>query len=97
MFSSANKLSVIGIILGVLNLMIAALLLLYFTSVELGFALTFCAIVYLLTTSVILMLVSCGLRGAAQDMMLNDEGYMSRITDLRKRVEYLEKRLEEIQ
>ena len=92
MFSSANKLSVIGIVLGVLNLMIAALLLLYFTSAELGFALTFSAIVYLLTTSVILMLLACGLRGAAQDMMLNDEGYMSRITDLRKRVEYLEKR-----
>ena len=92
MFSTANKLSVIGIILGVLNLIVAAMLLLYFRSAGLGFALTFCGIIYLVTTSVILMLLACGLRGAAQDMTLNDESYMSRITDLRKRVEYLEKR-----
>lgn len=92
MFSSANRLSLFGIILSALNIAVSLLLLFFFQDAHLGFALEFCAIVFLLTTSAILLMISCGLRGATQDMTLNDETYITKLNDLRKRVEALENR-----
>lgn len=92
MFSSANRLSLFGIILSALNIAVTVILLFFFQSANLGFALEFCLIVFLLTNAAVLLLVSCGLRGAAQDMTMNDETYITKLNDLRKRVEALENR-----
>ena len=92
MFSGANRLSLFGIILSALNIAVSVLLLFFFQSANLEFALEFCAIVFLLTTSAVLLMISCGLRSAADDMNMNDETYITKLNDLKKRVEALENR-----
>ena len=92
MYSSATRLSVFAIILSALNITVSLLLLFFFQSADLDFALEFCAIVFLLTTSAIMLMISCGLRGAVQDATMCDETYMTKLLELRKRVEALENR-----
>ena len=94
MFSSANRLSLFGIILSAVNIFISLLLLLKVLSSGLGYAMEFCASAFLITNTLSLILISCGLRGAAQDMTLNDETYISKINNLRKRIEALENKLQ---
>jgi len=91
MYSSVYKLSVFGIILGAVNLFCTIPLVNYLGNAHnISWAISFAAIIFVVTAPVTLLLVSCALRSAAQDLTMNDETYMTKITDLKKRVEELE-------
>lgn len=94
MYSGTVKLATVGIILSTLNIFCVAPVLLYLNSLKnLPWPYFFAMSIVLVTASAILLLTSCALRSAAQDMNMNNETYMTKITDLKKRVDELEKKV----
>lgn len=94
MYSSAVRLSTIGIILGAINIFCVAPILLYLKNLKsLDWPYFFAISIVLVTASLIQLLVSCALRSATQDMSMNDETYMTKITALKKRVDELENKV----
>lgn len=91
MLSTAKNLSTVGIILGIIDLFFSLPLLMYLRDLNnMSWAYYFSACIVLLAGAAALLLISCALRSAAQEMQMNDETYMSRIIDLKKRVDELE-------
>ena len=91
MYSGTVKLATVSIILGAINVFCVLPILMYLKSLKtLPWPYFFAMCIVLVTASLILLLTSCALRSAAQDMSMNDETYMTKITELKKRVEELE-------
>ena len=91
MYSTAVRLSTFGIILSAVNVFCVAPIILYLKNLKsLDWPYFFAISIVLVTASLILLLTACALRSAAQDMSMNDETYMTKITELKKRVEELE-------
>jgi len=92
MLATTKKISLFCAVAAAVNIVIGVLLLLYFQTLKLGFAVVFCLSVYLITTSGILLGITCALRSTCTDINLDNESITKDIVSLRKRVQELEKR-----
>ena len=88
MYSNARMLSMFAVILGAINAVMSALLMLGVD--DRNFASWFTTIVFLITNAAVLLLLAAGLRSTTTDLSVNDEGTQSQIRALKKRVEELE-------
>ena len=97
MFSSLKKLSVFAIILSICNLAFSAMLCLYLSALEsvLGFPIMFCIQTFFMTTSILLVAISIAMRNCHKDIEIQTEHDANVTRDLKKRVEALEKKLEQ--
>ena len=94
MYSGTNKLASFSIILSVINIFCILPIIGYLKNLK-GFdwAFFFAAAIALVCSSLALIITACALRGAAQNLNFNDETYMNKITELKKRVEELENKV----
>ena len=91
MYSGTNKLASFGIILGVINIFCILPLIGFLNNLKnFPWAFFFATAIALICSSVALIVMACALRGVAQSLTMNDETYMNKITELKKRVEELE-------
>ena len=94
MYSTAKLLSIFCVILAVANVVAALMLLLYFTRSNLGFTTVFTAIMYLLSATGILTLLTTALRSLCQDLQSEFDSTSEQIHELKKEIDSLEKKLE---
>ena len=92
MLATAKKISLFCAIAAAVNIVVGVLLLLYLQTVKLGFAVVFCLSMYLVTTSGILLGITCALRSASSDIVLDTEYLTKDIVSLKKKVHELENR-----
>ena len=94
MYSTAIRLSAFGIVLSAINIFCVAPILMFLKSIKtLPWAYFFAISIVMITAALALLMISIALRGAAQDMNMNDETYMTKITELKKRVDELENKV----
>lgn len=90
MFSTTKLISIFSIILAVINILgvlMAGLLLLTY---ELGFAVEFCILLYLVTSTVGSLLITISLRSLCQDLLLNHESTSHKLRELENKCKTLE-------
>ena len=92
MFSTMKKLATLSVVLSVFNIIGIILLYLFIGTFNLGFAFEFGTFVFLVSTGVIFLALSCGILGMCTDLQYQHDSTMERLVDLRKRVEQLEHR-----
>ena len=90
MFSSTKILGTLSIIAGVLNALMGVFILTYIDDLKLTFAQSFSAGTYVLTTSLILLLLGAALFGLGGDLNIYTDANANEIAKLKKRVERLE-------
>ncbi len=90
MFSTMKKLSIASIILCIFNIIGVIFLYLYFQSSDTQFMLEFSSMLFLVSTSGILLMFSCGILGMCNDLQYQHDYMSEKIVELRKRVEALE-------
>ena len=97
MFSSLRKLSLFSKILSICNAVGTALICLYISGLEakLGFGIVICASGFLITTSALFFIISMALSSCQKDIEIQTEHDARTTRDLRKRVESLEKKLDQ--
>lgn len=93
MYSTAKKLSLVSIILAVFNAIATVLFFLYFAGSGLGFAMIFTCVLYLVTATVISLLMAIGLRSLCKDLNYESDYNAEKIHDLNKRVKELENKI----
>lgn len=92
MHNSLRNISLFCLLLSIFHAVGTGLLFFFIASENLGFTFEFSIIVYLISGTLILLLVSIALRSLAQDLELQEDFTMSEIAQLKKTVESLEKR-----
>ena len=90
MFSSTKILGTLSIIAGVLNALMGVFILTYIDDLKLTFAQSFSAGAYVITTSLILLLLGAALFGLGGDLNISTDSTAAKVADLKKRVERLE-------
>ena len=96
MYTGASKLATTSIVLGAINIFCVLPVLLYISNhSKMPWSYAFAASLALLASAVALILTACALRSAAQDLNMNDETYIIKINDLKKRVDELEIRVKQ--
>ena len=97
MFSGLRKLSLFAIIASICNATFSALLCLYISGMEaqIGAGLTICLTAFLLTTSALFLGISIALQSCEKDIAIQGEHDAKVARDLKKRVEALERKLEQ--
>lgn len=94
MYSTAKLLSIFCVILAAANVVAALMLLMYFSRSDLGFTTVFTAIMYLVSATGILVLLTTSLRSLCQDLQSEYDSTSEQIHELKKHVDALEKRLD---
>jgi hypothetical protein len=96
MFSSLKKLSLFAIIISICNIAFSAMLCLYVSMLEsaIGFPVMFCIQTFLMTTSILLVIISIALINCHKDIEIQTEHDAKVTRDLKKRVETLERKME---
>lgn len=92
MYSTAKRLSLIGAILTVLNIVATILFFLYFPNSGLSFPLIFTAGTYLVTASVTSLLLTICVRSLCVDLEYEFEDNARKFRDLSKKIHDLEAR-----
>ena len=92
MMSSTKSISLFCVIGAALNVLLCIMMLVYLRSAELGFFVTFCLSLYMVTVSGVLLGVVCAVRCSSLDFEMQYETYTEKILELKKRVEELEKK-----
>ena len=97
MFSSLRKLSLFSIIAAICNAAFSALLCLYISGMEaqIGTGLTICLTAFLMTASALFVFISIALQSCHKDIEIQNEHDANVTRDLKKRVEALERKLEQ--
>lgn len=90
MFSYANRMNAICIILTTVHGIATFLGILFLLTLHLGFAITFTVLLYLLSTNIGLICLCVNIRGLCQDLQLESDSTADRISKLTKRVKELE-------
>ena len=90
MFSSTKILGTLSIIAGVINTLMGVFILTFIDDLKITFAQQFSAGVYVVTTTIILLLVGCALFGLGDSLNLSGDAHAADIGKLKKRVERLE-------
>ena len=93
MYSTVKSLSVFSIILSVLNALATAMFFFYFSAEELGFAMTFTCTIYLVTSTVVSLLISAALFSLCKDLNLETEAKATQAHQLSKRIKDLENKV----
>ena len=94
MYSTAKLLSIFCVILAVDNIVAALMLLLFFARSSLGFTTVFTAIMYLVSATGIMALLAAALRSLCADLQAEFDSTSDQIHDLKKQIETLENKLE---
>ena len=93
MFTDLKRATVLSIIAVALNTFVGIAVLVFTASSNTGFTQKFAVCTYVITTTFILIALSCGLRSTCQDLELSEENNANKIRDLKKRIEELESRV----
>ena len=94
MFTGLKRTTALSIIAVAFNIFMGMALLVFVTSDHTkSFTEKFAIGAYVVTTTFILLALSCGLRGTSQDLALTEEHNATKIRDLKKRIEELESRI----
>ncbi|MBQ3251689.1 MAG: hypothetical protein IJB02_00385 [Oscillospiraceae bacterium] len=88
MYSNARLLSMFAVILGAINAVMSVLLML--GTNDMNWTEQFTTVMFLLTNTVVLLLLAAGLRSATTDLTANDESTQSQIRALKKKVDELD-------
>ena len=90
MFSATKRLGTIAIIAGVINALMGVFILTFIDGLKLTFAQVFSVCVYVVTVSIVLLLLGAALFGLGDDLNLMSDANANEITKLKKRVDTLE-------
>lgn len=90
MFATTKRLGTIAIIAGVINALMGVFILTFIDGLKLTFAQVFSVGVYVVTVSVVLLLLGAALFGLGDDLNLMSDANANEITKLKKRVDTLE-------
>ena len=93
MFSTARKLSALSFILAVINIVGLAMVTMYFIGQGMEFHWFFAWLMYLVSISVIGVLLTVGIRSFVQDSELESNSTALQIKKLKERIEDLERKL----
>lgn len=93
MFSTARKLGVTCCILAAINIAGLAMVTLLIVGQGLPFSWIFALLMYLISITVIGLLLTLGMRSIVQDSELETEGYAVQIKKLKERIDELEHKL----
>ena len=92
MFSTMKKIAIASIILCVFNIIGVLFLYLFLQTTNMGFILEFSAMLFLVSTSAILLMFSCGMLGMCNDLQYQHDYLSGKLAETKKRVEELERR-----
>ena len=95
MYSTARKIVVFGVIIGMMNAIGAILLLCCLPALGINFTLNFSIILYVITSFAVLILLVFGVRSLCQDLDLNYEKDNLRFRDLQKKIDALEAQIKQ--
>lgn len=90
MFATTKRLGTIAIIAGVINALMGVFILTFIDGLKLTFAQVFSVCVYVVTVSIVLLLLGAALFGLGDDLNLMSDANANEITKLKKRVDTLE-------
>ena len=91
MHNTLRNTSLFCLLLSIFNAVGAGLLFFFVGSENLGFTFEFSIIIYLVSGTLVLLLISIALRNLAQELELQEDFTMNEIARLKKSVETLEK------
>lgn len=90
MYSTARRLSTICAIFSAINILATILFFLYLANCELGFTFIFTSVLFLISNSVIGLLLTIALRSLCEDSQLEYEDKVRRFKDINNKVKELE-------
>ena len=90
MYSTAKRLATLCVILAVIHAFMGIALIIYSTGFKLSFAIQFSLSVYIITSIISFICLSCGLRSLCNDLDLEYENREKANHALKKRIEALE-------
>lgn len=93
MHSTTKGLSVISIILSVINALGTTMFFFYFSAEDLGFAMTFTCSIYLITSTVVSLILSVALFNLCKDLNFESEAKATQANKLSKRIKELENKV----
>ena len=93
MYSTARRLSTISAIFCAINAMATILFFLYLANCELGFTFIFTAVMYLVSSTIISLLLTISLRDICQDCQTEYEYQTKRLRELNNKIKELENRI----
>ncbi|MBR5529677.1 MAG: hypothetical protein IKU57_04295 [Oscillospiraceae bacterium] len=90
MFSNIKKLGGIAVTVGTANTLMGVFILTFISNLKLNFAQTFSISVYIVTLSVIFLVLGAAFFALGQDLNISTDSTAGEIAKLKKRVEQLE-------
>ena len=93
MFSTSRSISIFSIILSVINVLGVITLTSMLLTFDLGFAIEFCIAMYLVTSTLGILLVTLSLRSMCQDLILNHESTSKKLRELEIRCKNIENKI----